>query len=444
MWFLKWLMGMGVLWLVLQGESLTAQTRLEKVLQDRIDVTTDGFWIYNDLEAGQEAASESGRLMLVTFRCIPCEECVKLDEELIESDPQLRDVLDEFVRVRVVTTNGLDLNRFQFDFDQSFAIQIMDAKGTVYARYGTRSDRTEWQGDVSIEGLTRTLKAVLQRHEAGDLDAKSFAGKQPGKPLFPTPNDAPTFAGRFPKKLEFNDDVVKNCIHCHMVGDAQRDFYRAKNKPIPEEVLFQYPHPRVLGLTIDPHSLATITAVRSGSIGDDAQLQPGDRILKMNGQSIFSVADIQWVLHHAQSPDEIELQFARDEKTATTVLTLKEGWRRAGDLEWRATSWPLRRMVTGGLRLSAASAETRRQLGLDDQTMALEITHVGQYGKHATAKRAGFRVGDVIVAFDGRSDLMRETDLLAYGAQSCPSGKQVAIDFFRGGKRQTLKLLMQD
>lgn len=440
----NWMVGFSMFVLAVQVQSSSGQTRLERVLQDRIDVTSDGFWIYNDLALAQESAARSGRLMLVTFRCIPCEECVKLDEELIESDPQLRDLLNEFVRVRIVATNNLDLNRFQFDFDQSFAIQVMDADGTVYARYGTRSDRTEWRRDVSIEGLTQTLKAVLESHKEGRLDAKSFAGKQPGKSLFPTPNHAPTLVGRFPEKLEFNDNVVKNCIHCHMIGDAQREYFRTKGESIPDRILFQFPHPRVLGLTIDPHSLATITNVRQGSVAERARLRSGDQIVRINGQPIYSMADIQWVLHHADSKDSIEVDFDRDEKISTTVMKLDEGWRREGDLEWRATSWPLRRMVTGGLRLTAASDEKRGELGIDSLSMALEVTHVGQYGKHALAKRAGFRKGDVIVAYDGETDLMRESDLLAYGAQSCMPGQQVSITFYRDRERQTLKLLMQE
>lgn len=428
---------------MIHGPIASSQTRLEKVLQDRIDVTDNGFWIYNDLDAARHVAANSGQLMLVTFRCIPCEECVRLDEELIESDPALRALLDRFVRVRVVTTNGLDLNQFQFDFDQSFAIQVMDAEGTVYARYGTRSHRTEWEGDVSIEGLGETLKAVLAMHQAADFDVAQLEGKQPGKPLFDTPNDAPTLTDRFPKKLEFDENVVKNCIHCHMVGDAQREFFRSKGESIPETVLFPYPHPRVVGVTLDPRSLASIETVQTGSVSDQAKLRSGDRLVSMNGQPIFSTADVQWVLHHAKSPDAIETEFERDGELATTSLQLGEGWRRADNLEWRATSWPLRRMVTGGLKLNATSADRRRQLQLDDQAMALEVTHVGQYGKHATAKNAGFQIGDVIVAFDGQTDLMRETDLLAYGAEHCLPGHRVNVTLYRGRNRKTLELPMQ-
>ena len=52
------------------------------------------------------------------LRCIPCEECVKLDDEIIDKHPRVRPLLDKFVCVRIVSTNGLDLSLFQYDTDQ--------------------------------------------------------------------------------------------------------------------------------------------------------------------------------------------------------------------------------------------------------------------------------------------------------------------------------------
>ena len=99
----------------LLGQSATvshAQTREEKVKQDRAHVESTGYWIYNDLEQGFQAAKESNKPLLVVLRCIPCEECVKLDEQLMEQDQNLKPLMDQFVRVRLISTNGLDLSCF--------------------------------------------------------------------------------------------------------------------------------------------------------------------------------------------------------------------------------------------------------------------------------------------------------------------------------------------
>ena len=64
---------------------------------------------------------------MVVLRCISCEECVKLDDDLVEQDEVISPLLDRFVCAGVVSTNGLDLSVFQFDTDQSFAVFFLNA-----------------------------------------------------------------------------------------------------------------------------------------------------------------------------------------------------------------------------------------------------------------------------------------------------------------------------
>lgn len=85
--------------------------------------------------------------MLVVLRCIPCEECVKLDDDLLEENAELKQLLKSLVKVLVVGTNGLDLILFQFDTDRSFAAFIFNADRTLYGRFGTRS--AERPGHIS-------------------------------------------------------------------------------------------------------------------------------------------------------------------------------------------------------------------------------------------------------------------------------------------------------
>lgn len=429
--------------LLLVCATASGQTRQEKVFGDRARITEEGYWIYNDLFSGIEASTRNGKPMIVTLRCIPCEECVKLDDELIESDPKMRDLLDQFNRVRLVSTNGLDLSLFQYDYDQSYAVMIMNADGTIYARYGTRSDRTEWEGDVSVEGLGKTLEAALALHENYPANRASLAGKQGKEPLFATPNDAPAFEGRFPRNLAFNDNVVKNCIHCHMIGDAEREHFRSRREPIPTETLFQYPHPKSIGVILNPDTTAEIGEVTPDSLAAKAGLESGDEIITIEGQPILSIADFQWVLHHSGEEDQLTVVAKRGNETVDVMLTLPAGWRELDDIGWRVTSWPLRRMTTGGLKVEAADDEIRRDAGVDDDKMALLVTHVGQYGAHAVAKRAGFQKGDVIVSFDGKTDLMRETDLLVYGAQNTRPGEEVDVVIRRNGRTREMSLRMQ-
>lgn len=420
-----------------------AQDREMKVLGDRERVLGEGFWLYNDLEAGLREARRTGRPLLVTLRCIPCEECVKLDEDLLESDPETRKLLEQFVRVRLVSTNGLDLRLFQFDTDQSFAIFLMDADRTIYGRYGTRSDRTRWEDDVSIEGLAAAMQRALELHEGPSRDRRGLRAKTGLEPDFATPEMIPPLAGRYRPQLAFESGVVRNCIHCHQIGDALRTWHREEGTAFPESLLFPYPHPKTLGMIFDPRTCGTLRDVTAGSEAERAGLQPGDEVLTINEQPILSIADVQWVLHHAESRDRLELVVRRDEAEVDLTLTLDDGWRRRGDLSWRVSSWDYRRIVLGGLKLEEAPLSQRRAAKIDPDAMALFVEHVGEYGEHAVAKQAGFQRGDLIVAYDGRKDLLTETDVFAYGLEQKRPRDEVAISVVREGRELELRILIQ-
>ena len=51
--------------------SAQAQTRDEKVRQDKASVQANGQWIYNDLDLAMAEARRDNKPLLATFRCIP-------------------------------------------------------------------------------------------------------------------------------------------------------------------------------------------------------------------------------------------------------------------------------------------------------------------------------------------------------------------------------------
>ena len=74
--------------------------------------------------------------------------------------------------------------------------------------------------------------------------------------------------------------------------------------------------------------------------------------------------------------------------------------------------------------------------------MALLVKHVGQYPPHDIAHRAGVRKGDILTSFDGRTDLKREADLLAYAVDKARQGKSVEVRVLRDGKPMTFKMTL--
>jgi hypothetical protein len=420
-----------------------AQEREQKVRNDRKTVEEEGYWIYNDLPKALDEAKKTGKPLLVTIRCIPCEACAKLDAQVVNRDPVVRKLLDDFVCVRIVQANGLDLSLFQYDYDQSFTAFFLNADKTIYGRYGTRSHETESERDVSVVGFGKALAGALELHKQYPAIKGALTAKRGAAAAIPVPEEFPSLKGRYGSQLDYQANIVRSCIHCHQVGEALRLVYHEKKEPIPERVLYPYPLPDVLGLTFDPKEKATVLRVAAGSTAERDGFRPGDEIATLGGQPLLSIADAQWVLHNAGDSGRFTSEVLRAGKELNMTLTLEPGWRQRGDISWRATSWDLRRMTTGGMRLDNLSAEEREKLGLAENVVALRARHVGEYGAHAAAKNAGFRKGDVLVEIDGKSDLLTESQLMARFANEKRPGDRVPVVVLREGKQLPLELPIQ-
>jgi hypothetical protein len=421
----------------------TKPTRQQKVLADRDKVLAEGFWIYNDLDRGLAEARQTGKPLLVALRCLPCEECVKLDEELIEQHAEVRPLLEQFVRVRLVAANNLNLKLFQFDTDQSFAVFFLNADGTLYGRFGTRSDQIQWADDVSIEGLARAMEGALELHRLPPAERGDLAAKRGPAPEFPTPHEVPRFRDKYGPRLNYEGNVVQSCIHCHMIGDAQRQAARDRDGTLPETLLFPQPHPRSIGLILDPQTRGTIRRVEAETPASRAGLQPGDELRRLNNQPVLSMADVQWVLHSiAPEGGQVQVALQRQGQPLEVTLALPLHWRRADDIAWRASSWELRRMALGGLYFKELDDDQRTKWGLPTDRTGLYLQHAGKYPPHDQGHQAGFVEGDLLLRFDGQT-YTRETDLLRYALNEVPVGQQVDVEIERKGTVKKFRLEMR-
>lgn len=419
------------------------ETREEKVRNDKTKVEKAGVWIYNDWAKAVAEAKETKKPIIAVLRCLPCEECVKLDDDLIDADEQVKKHLDKFVRVRLVSTNGLDLSLFQFDTDQSFCVFFLNADGTVYGRFGTRSHRKNWIGDVSVDGMAKAMAGALELHATYPQVKDSLAAKRGKAPEFARPELFPSLKARYTDTLNYKGNVVQSCIHCHQIGDAVRELAFSRKERLPVETLFPYPHPSAVGLTLDPKEMATVLKVDPKSAADTAGLKAGDKLRKLNGQPLISIADVQWVLHGVPAGGgEVKAEVARGAKTETVSLKLPAGWRQVGDISWRSSTWGLRRKALGGMLAVDLPEEDRTKWKLPAEKMALLINHVGLFAPHDIANKAGVKKGDILVGFDDRTDFKRETDLIAHVLLKKNPGDTLKLDLLRDGKPLTLKLTL--
>jgi S1-C subfamily serine protease len=164
----------------------------------------------------------------------------------------------------------------------------------------------------------------------------------------------------------------------------------------------------------------------------------GDRIVSMEGQPILSIADVQFVLHEAGEEASLKVEVDRAGAKTALTLSLKPGWRRAGDFAWRTLTWGLRHKLLGVEPLQAMSAADRETAGLKDGEMALQMRKLPPgWVKEKNPGGAQFKPGDAIVEVDGRRDLLREDDLFAYLLSKKP-GAKVEVVVLRGGAREKL------
>ena len=426
--------------LMLHAESV--KDREGAVRNDRAKLEHDDRWIYDSYQRGFEEAKRTGKPLLVVLRCVPCLACMGIDAQVLLEEKELAKLLDQFVCVRLINANALDLSIFQFDYDLSFTTMFFNGDGTIYGRYGSWKHQKNSQENATA-GYHKALAAALAIHKGYPGNKASLATKQGAPTPFKAPTEIPALAEKYKPQLDWEGKVVGSCVHCHMIGSAYQTWYRGKREPMPEQWLHPWPEPETIGLTLASEEIAQVSAVNSQSPAAGAGVKPGDEIISINGEPLISIADVSWALHRAPSATSLTLEVKRDGETKAIKLDLPEGWRRKSDVTLRASIWPMRGMALGGLRIENLPDDEREKANLGGDALALRVLNVGQFGMHAAAKKAGFQKDDVIIEFDGISKTMTECQLIDHLLEKRFPGERVKATVLRGQQTKELELPMQ-
>ncbi len=419
----------------------TVKDREGAVRTEKSKMENDARWNWNDLEGGFQLAKTTGKPLLVVLRCIPCMSCAGMDAGVLE-EPNLVPLLDQFVCVRVINANALDLARFQFDYDLSFSAMFFNGDGTVYGRYGSWVHQKD-PLDRSTESFKKALEASLAVHKGYPANRSVLAGKQGGPTPFKTPVEFPALSPKYRSELDWSGKVVGSCVHCHMVGDAFRTFYRAQNKPLPVEWIYPQPSIETLGITLRTDDIARVEAVAIDSPAARAGIRAGDSFTALNGSPLVSIADVSWVLHRSPESGTLPAILSRGDKQAPVNLELPPGWRLNSDIGKRVGTWPMRAMAFGGMKMDDIPDAERATLNLSPDQMALRIFHVGQYGNHARAKKAGFLKDDIILQVGDLKERITESALIGHLLLKHRPGESLPATVLRGSQRLTLVMVQQ-
>lgn len=351
----------------------------------------------------------------------------------VPTDGELKELLDKFVCVRLVQMWGVDLHRFEFDRALTWAIFFMNADGSMYGRYGSRSGLRDLSArEISLTGFKESLRAALELHTRYTTDPQAvkpeLADKVAGAgPTWRRPEEIPTMraSGRFGARFgELQRDQHGGCIHCHMVATNELKSLRDVGEPIPDRKLFPYPMPDQLGFRMDPTRRATVQRVLDGTIAARAGLQGGDRILRLAGQPILSTADIQWVLHNAGDEDSLEMELARGDRRQSLQLELPPGWRLHLE-DWRFINPGLVRQMLG-FDVQALPPARAARLGLTGK-LALQVDRTTP----AIRRQTGLGHLDLIVAVDDIRTPLTVGTFTGYVLRNKPKGSVLKITILR-------------
>lgn len=296
-----------------------------------------------DFTKALEEARKTNRPLLVTWRCLPCEQCAEFDKNVLEGSNSLDPLLRRFVTVRMTDASQLDERYFPYkthqDLDLSWWGYFLSPGGDYYGVFGGK-DHVSDSTRISEKAFVNSLQRVLAHHHdprrAGwkvDLPMGTASGTKSG------PRDTRGYDLLLAKRPGIGNPHPEHgsCLHCHQVGDMMTMEALDTGTFTEEHFTGKWPLPENVGIHLDRDDGLLVTKVVPDSAAAQAGLKSGDRLGMANGTRLFGQADFRGVLHRSgKGADTIHLAWTRDGKTHFGSLEVEPGWR-ATENWWRKT-----------------------------------------------------------------------------------------------------------
>ena len=342
-------------------------------------------------------------------------------------DAEFAQLLTKFIPVRVTDFKGVDMNFFRFDYDQTFAVLLMDASGTTYSRFGTNDHKSD-ASRMSIGGLKRAMRGALTMHNDG-WQAKNPVNAPPRQKETFTLSDIPAYAN--------SKAASQPCARCHFANNYRFMQLRDEGK-FSREMLFQYPFPENLGVTLDVDVNNAVKTVLAASPAQKSGVQPGDVIVQADQAPILTSADLQAVLQSIPDPGEVSLVVQRQGKQLPALrLELPRGWRKS-DISWRPSqegSGP-----SLGLWAEVLTAEQKQQRNLPVDKLALRVSFFFPGAQWAPTRR-DLKMGDIILDVNNKQlPAMNTRQFHAYFRLNFDFGDTATLTVLRGNEKLEIKV----
>ncbi len=318
--------------------------------------------------------------------------------------------------------DNVDIGLFEHDRHNTLYYYILNADEQIYMRYGGR-DSAEPDTYLSLESLEIALQKGLELH------AKRTTLPKQSRP-------SPDFAKNYPLLVE-RTFARGQCVECHLIGDFQ-NLRRERDKSIDNMThLYRSPDIRTIGIHLDiPKGLVVAKAEGAAAT---AGIQPGDRIVGINGTPVYTFADLQHAYDKTdrRAAKQIQLTVDRPGDSAAArefVVNLPPRWW-LYDVTYRQSSVEPR-LYFGCQPMTAAD---KKKHELKPEGFACTVNRVDSFA--LSVKSHSLQVGDIVYGVNGvqRDDFAHTAEL--YMKLYMTPGDSAKLDVIRNGARLESSLL---
>ena len=304
----------------------------------------------------------------------------------------------------------VDVGLFDFDFDVTLSIFVLNHEKQIYLRYGGRDDRSP-DSYLSEKSLANALSKGLAMHarwKDGQLK------------LPPPPKPVPAQSYR-----KIREIVNKGqCVHCHHVAQERADLALSKRGFDKKSDPWIFPDPVNLGIDLDKASGNRIETVTGAARA--AGLKPGDVITSVDGKSVATFSDLQYALHHVgKNARTFEVGL---EKGGKKAIKLPDHWR-VTDINRRAIGHRMRPFPE--FWAHPITEDRKKELGLKPGGFAGEAT---RFWVKTNGDRAGLKQGDIIYEVDGVQASPLAKTIVVYIRTHYKVGDTIKVRYKRDGK----------